>query len=219
MNQEVLRIERSVRERNETDKVLINYWLYILVLSWLTFGIMAIVLFFQRINRIDKFIERKKTYFDGLINYSEQIAKEKGKYDELSTQINKLKDVYTYEFLGKNKKIKAGLSFLLSIITFGIWGIVVLFKLNKAWNNLQKAEQKFYDELNTILTKLELTKYPVSFKVKSNKNRSFILYLILTLITFGIWGIVWDYKIHTDADDLYPEIHTAEDSILGIIKQ
>ncbi|MCF8357161.1 MAG: DUF4234 domain-containing protein [Prolixibacteraceae bacterium] len=219
MNQEVLRIERSVRERNETDKVLINYWLYLFLLSWITFGIMAIVLFFQRISRIDKFINRKKDYYDGLIIYSEQIAKEKGKYEELSTQINNLRDVYEHDFLKNNKKINAGLSLLLIIITLGIWGLIVMYKLNKAWDNLQRSEQKFYDELNPILTKLELTKYPVNFRIKTNKKRSFILYLILTIITCGIWGIVWDYKIHTDADNLYPEIHTAEDSVLGMIKK
>lgn len=219
MNQEVLRIERSVRDRNDSDKVLINYWLYFFLLSWITLGIMGLVLFFQRIGRVDKFINRKKPYFEGLVNYCEQISKEKNKYDELSTQINKLKDVYEYDFLKKNKTINAGLSLLLTIITFGIWGIVVMYKLNKAWDNLQRAEQKFYDELNPILTKLELTKYPINFRIKTNKKRSFILYLFLTIITFGIWGIVWDYKIHTDADDLYPEFHTAEDSVLGAIKQ
>jgi hypothetical protein len=59
MNQEVLRIERSVRDRNDSDKVLINYWLYFFLLSWITFGIMGLVLFFQRIGRVDKFINRK----------------------------------------------------------------------------------------------------------------------------------------------------------------
>lgn len=218
MNQEVLRIERSVKDRNDSDKVLINYWLYFFLLNWITLGIMSLVLFFQRIGRVDKFINRKKSYFEGLINYCEQISKEKNKYDELSTQINKLKTVYEYDFLQKNKPINAGLSLFLTIITLGIWGFVVLYKLNKAWDNLQRAEQKFYDELNPILTKLELTNYPINFRIKQNKTRSFILYLFLAIITFGIWGIVWDYKIHTDADDLYPEFHTAEDSVLGAIK-
>jgi hypothetical protein len=219
MNQEVLRIERSVRERNDSDKVLVNYWLYFFLLSWITVGIMGIVLFFQRIGRVDKFIDRKKSYFEGLVNYSEQTAKEKGVYNELSAQIGKLKEVYEYDFLKNNKTINAGVSFLLTIVTIGIWGIVVMYKLNKAWDNLQRSEQKFYDELNPILMKLELTKYPISFRVKSNKSRSFILYILLSIVTLGIWGIVWDYKIHTDADDLYPEFHTAEDSVLMAIKQ
>ncbi len=219
MNQEVLGIEQSIRDRNDSDKVLVNYWLYFFLLSWITFGIMGLVLFFQRIGRIDKFINRKKSYFEGLVNYCEQTAKEKNKYNELSTQINKLRNVYEYDFLENNKTINAGLSLLLMIITFGIWGIVVMYKLNKAWDHLQRAEQKFYDELNPILAKLELTKYPISFRIKTNKSRSFILYLFLSIITFGLWGIVWDYQIHTDADDLYPEFHTAEDYVLSAIKQ
>ena len=219
MNQEILRIERSIKDRYDTDKILVNYWLYFFLLSWITFGIMSLVLFFQRIGRVDNFINRKKSYFEGLINYCEQTAREKNKYDELSTQINRLRSVYEYEFLDKNKTINAGLSFVLMIITFGIWGIVVRYKLNKAWDNLQRAEQRLYEELNPIFGHLGVTKHPINFRIKVNKSRSFILYFFLTIITFGIWGIVWDYYIHTDADDLYPEFHTAEDYILGAIKQ
>ena len=218
MNQEVLRMERSVRDRNSTDKVLMNYWLYFFILSWLTLGIMGWVLFFQRIERLDKYIKRRSEYFEALINYCDAIAREKGSDESLLIRISSLRKVYESDFLGKNKEINAGLSLFLSIITFGIWGLVVMYKLNKAWNNIQISEQRVYEELNPILMKLELIKYPATIRLNTGKSRSFILYLFLSVITFGIWAIVWDYKIHTDADDLYPEFHTAEDLILSALR-
>ena len=45
-------------------------------------------------------------------------------------------------------------------------------------------------------------RYPVSFNVDQSKRRGYALYLILSVVTFGIWGLVWDYKIHNDPDNL-----------------
>ena len=217
-NQEILRIERSIRDRNDSDKILVNFWLYFFMLSWITFGIMRIILFFQIIGRIDRFIVRKKAYYEGLIKFCEHVSKDLGKYEELSMNINRLRDVYEYEFLMKNRSINAGLSFFLVLITFGIWNLVVRYKTNKAWENLQLSEQKFYDELNPIFTKLGLTKYPIDYRIKS-KSRNYFLYLFLSIITLGIWTIVWNYNIHTDPEDLYSEFHVAEDSVLASIKR
>ena len=37
-------------------------------------------------------------------------------------------------------------------------------------------------------------------------------------MTVGIWGLVWDYKIHTDPDKLFSEYHSIEDTILQIVR-
>ena len=42
--------------------------------------------------------------------------------------------------------------------------------------------------------------------------------LVLTVVTLGIWAIVWEYKIHTDPENLYREFHTIEDSIVQTIR-
>ncbi|MDP3029417.1 MAG: DUF4234 domain-containing protein [Deltaproteobacteria bacterium] len=219
MIQEVQKIERSIRERRDTDVPLVNYWLYIFLLSWVTLGIYPIVLFFKRIGRIDKFIIRKKEYYEGVIGYTEKYAKENNKYDDLHHQIQDLKNLYEDNFGKKIKELKAGLSFFLSIVTFGIWAIVVLFKQNEIWNKLQGFEQDFDDNLSQIWSKLGLAKYPINFRPDSSKNRSFILYIVLSIVTFGIWGIVWDYKIHTDPDKLYKEFHSVEDTVLNTIRK
>lgn len=219
MNQIIHKIEISIRNRGYSDKPLVNYWLYFFLLSWLTLGIYGLVLFFQRIARIDKFINRKKIYYWNIIDYTEKYAIENNLQKEFQFQIKDLRDFYRYEFMRKIKEINGGISFLLIIVTLGFWGIIVLYKQNKAWDELQKFEQKFDEKLNLLWNKLGIAKYPLSFNIDTSIERSFILYLLLTIITLGIWGIVWEYKMHVDPDNIFHEFHSAEDNVLQTIRQ
>lgn len=219
MIQAIQKIERSIKERRDTDKPLINWWLFILLVNEFTLGIYAIVLFFKRIGRINKFIIRKKTYYDSVIDYTEKYAQEKNKLEPIQNELKDLKDLVASNFPKNIKEIKAGLSFLFCIITVGIYYFFLLYKLNKVWYDLEIVEQEFDDKLSAIWMKLELMKYPFSFNIDSSKKRSFPLYLILSIVTVSIWFLVWDYKIHTDPDNLYREFHSIEDTVLQIVRQ
>jgi hypothetical protein len=37
----------------------------------------------------------------------------------------------------------------------------------------------------------------------------------LSIATIGIYGIFWDYQLHTDPDRIYPEFHGTEDAVLS----
>ena len=43
-------------------------------------------------------------------------------------------------------------------------------------------------------------------------------FLILSIVTFGIWALVWDYKIHTDPENLYGDFHGIEDTVLQVVR-
>jgi len=217
MIQSVLRIERAVKERRDVDVPLVNWWLYILLLNWITGGIYSIYLFFKRAGRINKFIRRKRDYYLAILEYTEKYSQEKNKYNNLRNEINDLKD-YTNNYIAKVKELKAGLSLILSIITLGIYRFIYLYKINKIWNDIQNFETEFYDKLSQIWIKLGILKYPVSFNRDPSKNRGYIMYLFLSIVTCGIFALIWDYKIHTDPDNLYKEFHSAEDTILNAVR-
>lgn len=219
MIQAVQKIERSIKEGREVDVPFMNWWLYILIVNPVTFGIYSIVLFFKRTGRVDKFIVRKNDYYQSVLDYTEKYSQEKNRYDDIRNDLKDLKDSVNTSFSEEIKEIKASISFLLMIITLGIWAFVWLYKMNKIWYGLQKIEQDFDDKISQIWSKLGLIKYPLSFNVDSSKNRSYALYLILSIITFGIWGLVWDFKIHTDPDNIYKEFVSIEDTILQTVRQ
>jgi len=90
--------------------------------------------------------------------------------------------------------------------------------MSSSWWNAQVLEQDFDDKLSQVWTRLGLLKYPLNFNEDQSKRRSFGLYLVLTFITFGIWGLIWDYKIHTDPDNLFNDFHAIEDSVLQTVR-
>jgi len=219
MIQAVQKIERTIKERRDVDVPFMNWWLYFLVVNPVTFGIYGIVMFFKKTGRVDKFIARKTAYYQSILDYSEKYSQENNRYDEVRNDLNDLKSNVNAVFSKDIKEIKAGISFLLIILTLGIWSLIWTYKMNKVWYDLQKVEQDFDDKLSQIWIKLGLIKYPLTFNVDSSKNRSYALYLILSIVTFGIWALVWDYKIWTDPDNLYKEFHSIEDTILQIVRQ
>lgn len=219
MVQSVQKIERSIKERREVDVPFMNWWLYILIVNPVTLRIYGIIMFFKRTGRVDKFIVRKKDYYQSVLDYTEKYSQEKNRYDDIRNDLKDANDFVNTSFSKEIKEIKAGISFLLIIITLGIWGFVWLYKINKIWYALQKVEQDFDDKISQIWSKVGLIKYPLSFNVDSSKNRSYALYLILSIITFGIWALVWDFKIHTDPDNLYKEFHSIEDTVLQTVRQ
>ncbi len=219
MTQEIHRIERSIKERMFVDRPLVNFWLYFFLLSWLTSGIMGLVLYFQKIIRIDKFFLRKRDYYASVIGYTEKYAQENGRYEEVSNDITALQNMYETNYIAKINEIGPAKAFFLTILTLGIWGIVVSYKLNKAWDEFQTFELQFNEQLSAIWIKLGLVKYPLNFQIDPALKRNFWIQGLLIVVTLGIWGIVWQYKIHTDPEIIYKEFHSVEDTVLQTIKK
>lgn len=219
MLQFVQKIERSIKERRDVDVPLENWWTIHFILYPITCGFYSIFLFLNRCKRIDSFIPRKRDYYLSILQFTEQYTKEKNLYDSVRHELNDLKD-FTNQYSNKTKELNGGLSLFLIIITitFSLYWFIFLYKINQIWNNIQNFESEFYDKLSMIWIKVQLIKYPISFNRDITLQRDYFLYLFLSFITFGIYFLIWDYKIHVDPDNLYKEIHNAEDFILGVVR-
>jgi hypothetical protein len=212
--QAVQQVDRYVHERRVTDQIFVNWGLYYFLLSWITLGILPIVIFYRRLNRADLFTDRRAHYYNAVITATRQYAEQTGQYGAIHDDIDDLQRYTTERFEDEHKPIKAGLSLFLSFVTLGIYGYVAIYRLMRAWWQIQLTEQDFNDKLSIIWTKLGVVKYPLSFHPVHELDRHFGLHLFLTFVTLGIYGIVWDYRLHTDPEKVYPEFHSAEDSTL-----
>ncbi|NIJ14292.1 hypothetical protein FHU38_004636 [Saccharomonospora amisosensis] len=216
--QSAVRIDRAIKQRRDTDVQLVNWWLYFLLLSWITLGIYSIYLFFVRISRIDNFSQRKHAYYSALLEWTGREAAARNRQDIARQELADLGQHVSLAYQRELRPIKAGLSFVLTLLTVGIYYFFVLYRLNRYWWDAQLVEQDFDDKLSQVWTKLGIINYPLNFEVDQHKRRSYPLYLILSLLTGGIWGAVWDYQIHTDPDNLFNEYHQVEDSVLQTVR-
>lgn len=204
--------------RKDVDKPLTNFWLAYFLLSWMTLGIYPIILFFKSLGRINKFIERRRHYYEQIIAYSESKASQLNMTNEMADEIGKLKIMTNEEYI-KIKPISPVASLIFSVLTAGFYYFFLLYRLNKVWNDLQNHEQQFLDTLNPLWLKMNLIKMPIPFQIDPTKKRSYGINLLLCVVTCGFWGIVWNYKLHTDPDNLYSKFHYAEDMVIDVIKK
>lgn len=214
----VTKLDRAVKERRDTDVELINWWLYVLLLSWITAGIYSLYLLFRRVARIDEFSRRKHAYYQAVVEWTERQAAEKGRTDDVHYELQDLASGIDRAYANQLRPIKPTLSLVLTLVTLGLYWFYLVYRMNRYWWDAQVVEQDFDDTLSQVWTKLGIVRYPISFQLDQSKRRSYALNLILSILTLGIWGLVWDYKIHTDPDNLYRAYHSIEDTILNTVR-
>lgn len=210
-------VERYVRARRDTNQKFVGWGLYFFLLSWVTFGIYSIIIFYRRLNRADLFRDRKLGYYTSLINLTRQYAQGHGDTTALARMDDLDREVQA-RFVNNHKPIKAGLSVALTFLTLGIYGYIAVWRDMKFWWEIQLTEQDFYDRLGVTWTKLGILRHPVTFQPITALHRNFWLHFWLSIVTFGIYGLIWDYRLHTDPERLFPESDSAEDGILAAVR-
>jgi len=216
--QSVARLEQAVRGRGETDRSFVNWWIYYLLLSWITFGIAPLYYYYRRMSRLDAFTRRKRAYYEAVVEFTDRRAESAGASSTIRPVTDTLRAELAFAGRFALKPIEAGLNLILTFVTFGIWSFVVYYKVNRAWDDRQRFEAIFIDRLSQAWLQLGLLRHPITFRVDQGKQRSFWIWFVLSIVTLGIGFIVWDYRLHTDPDRLYPEFHAVEDSVLQIAR-
>jgi hypothetical protein len=216
--QSVARIEQAIRDRVNTDHTFMNWWLYTFLVNPITLGIAGIYFFYQRMARVDAYSRRKSAYYAALVEYTERSAEGSALAGAVRPMTDQLRADLAAASQSAIKPIGAGLNFVLVIVTLGLWAIVVYYKVNRAWNDRQRFEAHFDDRLSQAWLQLGILRHPITFMVDQGKDRNFWIWLVLSIVTLGIWAIVWDYRVWRDPDRLYPEFHAVEDAVLQIVR-
>jgi hypothetical protein len=211
----IAQIERYVRMRRDTDQPLISWGLCFFLLSWLTLGVYPVVIFYKRLNRADLFSDRRQHYYGAVLDFTTRYADQTGQAADVHYEAGDLAAYVKERFASVHRPIKAGLSVLLSFVTLGVYGFISIYRLMKYWWEIQVTEQDFCEKLSLIWTKLGIIHYPISYEPVQQVRRSFWMSFLLSIITVGIYGIFWDYHLHTDPDKVYPEMHSTEDAVLS----
>lgn len=168
MIQKLVLVEGTVRKADETDERL-YFWKTIL-LTLVTCGIYGLVAQFKLVNRRNKHFSRKATLFKDILECIKEVANEKGKLSAISQEVIQL------ERLIDDKVFKPRNAIL--------WLFLVLYCLNTDYPAHEAKEEEAARLISDMLTKLGIAKNPIYYE-KVMKQRSFITYLLLTLITYG----------------------------------
>ncbi|MEM3186092.1 MAG: DUF4234 domain-containing protein [Conexivisphaerales archaeon] len=103
---------------------------------------------------------------------------------------------------------------LIPIVGIIAW-LYIFYFLNYDFYNHEKREDFLLSDLERAFTALGLQ---FSFRRSSPiQHRSYVLYLVLTIITFGLFGIYWEYTFITDGNNHFANHSVFEQSILQLV--
>lgn len=178
-------LEGDFKQREETDITLGGIW-KVLLLSLVTLGIYGMYTIYRLVQRRDMHFQRINRLTGDLINFLQEKGEETG--EDVSQSIRKLEAIKRK--LDDQAKERGAVLWLLICMFTGIGSFILYYFLMDDFLKHEKYEREFLDTLNPAAKQLGIITAPIKAE-RSIEERSFAMYLVLSIITLGIFGIYW----------------------------
>lgn len=201
----------EARRRAETD-YRFNYWTY---LGWniLTFGIYGHYATYKLVDRRTQHAARRLAFLSYFWHTLNARAEAAGRREEVAEGLDNLSRIYqqidAFELRNKREPIL----WMLLRLVIGVVGAYINHFLNKDVRFLDEWESSYAANSEWVMQRLGM---PVSIprRAKPVQDRSTGLYVLLSIITFGIWTMVWRYQTMNDGNDHFDDDAALEDALL-----
>ena len=182
-------------------------------LSYLSNVVVYIILTFLLVNRRFKHFKRQKILSEDIIVAIGSLAKAKHAETEVNLlSLERIVRESTAEEIDKSAIVWAILSAFIPFIQ-----LYVYYFLIKDYYIHEFREDKFWED-----TSRELNKIGVNFSSSQRKepipNRSFVLYLILTIITMGLFSVYWIYILIEDPNEHFKHHIKSENQLISALE-
>jgi len=179
-------------------------------------GLVSLILLayleYMLITRRNNHFKRQSRFYDDLIAYMKSLSSKKGVDAEVG--LSSLERTVS-EMKADETEKNAVLWVILHAAVQFIPLLYVLYFLGRDFRLHERREDGLIEDSNKILESLG-----VSVGVRRLNpipERSFVLYLILTMLTFGLFGIYWLYILITDPNNHFKHHIQYEDELMSKI--
>ncbi len=176
--------------------------------------ILEFLFWYFLISRRNNHFARDVSVRQGLIEYLGQSFAAMGRSNEISTELATMNAIHG-EANAEEREKSAVLWIVLSIITLGIAGLYVLYFLTKDPYKHDRRQQSFMQQVQQGFSKLG--KPVVNPSWNALPDRSYIVYLIVDIITLGLFGFYWYYVLIKDMNGHFKNQWQLEDSLLAVM--
>jgi hypothetical protein len=170
------------------------------VLLWLMIGlsglvnfVVSTVLMYMLVNRRNTHFRRQKFLSEDIMAAINSVAKTKDV--EVETSLLPLERSVREANAEETEKSAILWAILSAFVPFVQW--YVYYFLMNDFNRHEWREDGFWEDLGRALDKLGVS-FSVPRRTGAMPNRSFVLYLILTIVTVGLFGVYWVYVLLED---------------------
>ncbi|MBE0429496.1 MAG: DUF4234 domain-containing protein [Thermoleophilia bacterium] len=207
-------LESILRQRPSTDWQ-VGFWnAFLLVL--ITCGIYGVYVLYKIMDRRLQHFERMISFRYYLIQLLKERAAADGRMDELGQDISRLEGMHVETSNRDRAGEKSPVLWLVLGLVTGVTNFYVFYFLNDDFRTHEANEHMFMLTASEIMQKLGMSHQQI-VTARMVPERNFIMYLVFTFITCGVYGIYWWYTLITDPNSHF-DVHTSwENYVYGII--
>jgi len=178
--------------------------------------IVSIILTYKLVKRRNTHFKRQMFLSEDVITAVKTIAAKKDVDVEvgLSSCERTVRETKAEE-TEKSAVLWAILSAVPYVGSLAIW--YVYYFLMKDFYKHERREDGFVEDINRVLDKCAI-KFSVPRRTEILPDRSFVLYLILNIITVGLFGIYWLYVLLKDPNEHFKYHIQIEDELLSTLE-
>lgn len=167
------------------------------LLTLVTCGIYGFYVFYKLMERRDLHLARMYNVAGTSIALLKEKANAAGKIDVVSAEIMQLETVQR-QMYDQSKERGAALWLVLGILT-GIAMYIGYYFIMDDFNNHDALEAQFFTLMSNAMAKLGLSSKP-SQASRSIPERNFVTFLLLSIVTCGIYYFYWLYVLVDDGN-------------------
>jgi hypothetical protein len=185
----------------------------ILILSSLLSFIVSLIIIYKLVKRRNMHFQRQIFFYEDALGVLKEITSKKEVSAEVETAMleRTLREAKVEE-TEKNAVLWAILS---AIVFIASW--YVYYFLMKDFYKHERREDVFFEDVWRVLSKSKIA-FTLPKRINPIPERNFILYLILTIITIGIFGIYWFYVLLMDPNKHFKHHIELEDEVLKVLE-
>lgn len=207
-------LEGNMRQRQVTDWQT-NFWPAFL-LAVVTCGIYGIYIIYKLLDRRQQHFERMVYFRYNLIQLLRQRSEAAGKSSEMEADIAQLEAIHVAASNRDREGEKSPVLWTILGIATGVTNYYVYYFLNDDFRAHEANEYMFVQKSGEIMQKLGMTQQQIATAMMV-PERNFITFLILTIVTCGIYGVYWWYTLITDPNNHFNNHNVWENQIYAII--
>jgi len=188
-------------------------WIALVYLLGIVGFIVSIVLIYKLVKRRSTHFKRQQFLIEDVISALRTLAKKKevNVEVELSSCERTVREVRAEE----TEKDAVLWAILSAIVILAHW--YVNYFLMKDFYKHERREDGFWEDVKSVLNKCGVT-FSLPRRTEVLPDRSFVLYLILTIITLGLFGIYWLYVLLKDSNEHFKYHIQIEDELLSALE-
>lgn len=203
----------NIDSRSKSDRQL-HFLTDALLLPLITLGIWGLLVLYWLISRRDEHFRREHALNRDLVQTLKERIQASGIDPYALPEMSSLEAALRQKEQQEQPK-GAGLWLILNIVTLGLTWFYVGFFLTVDYFRHEQRQLEFIQKLNALLARAGIaaaTRYEATLP-----ERHYWLNLLGVVLTLGLWGIIWQYRLLSDPNRHFERQWTWEDNLVPFV--